>query len=487
VKPKLSSAMFDRVDEAMQSILVAARIPGGATAIVIKGETVHAKGYGFRDMAQRLPMSSATAYPIGSTTKALCATLVGLLVDERRLGWDIPVQTYLPWFRLRDPFASTQTTLRDLLSMRIGLPRHDWVWLDVPIALECIVERLRHLEPSAGFRERYQYNNLAYLTAGYITEFASAQRWADFAKQRILEPLGMTNTAFGPPEGNHVTLSYRENRERKLLLSPRINAESAGPAGGTIYSTVLDMARWMRFNLKDGHEIQKHISAETLMEIHSPNIATRSDPLSPTAHATYGMGWFIDIYKGRARLSHGGYLDDVQSEVSLHTEDDIGIVSFTNFGAPRVARLMNQRIFDLLMGFESPRAIENHLELYERKISLNQSRLAAVPRVSNTFPSHATEQYGGYYHHPAYGRIEVEAAAGELQLQRQSLSLTLEHWHYNSWVVRAPELVDLHGPHPFDCGSPVMFDVNAIGGIGAFTLRFEPSVAPIRFEKEACS
>jgi len=73
-----------------------------------------------------------------------------MLVDEGRLAWDEPVQTYLPQFRLQDPQISAQVTVRDLITMRTGLPRHDWLWMESPFSRVELVERLRYLESSAG-------------------------------------------------------------------------------------------------------------------------------------------------------------------------------------------------------------------------------------------------------------------------------------------------------------------------------------------------
>lgn len=112
---------LDKLDTLIESMLRAGKIPGGAIAIVADGMTVFAKGYGYRNLAAQLPMTADTVYPIASTTKAFNATVIGMLVDQGKLAWDVPVQNYLPWFRLWDAASSTQVTLRDLLAMHTGL------------------------------------------------------------------------------------------------------------------------------------------------------------------------------------------------------------------------------------------------------------------------------------------------------------------------------------------------------------------------------
>src|SRR5271156_841420 len=153
----MSIQNVEKLDSIIGPMLRAARVPGAAIAVVAGGEVVYAQGYGYRDLVAKLPVTPDTVYPIASTTKAINATLLGMLVDEGRLAWDAPVQNYLPRFRIGDSSRSSQITVRDLLLMRTGLPRHDWLWIENPTNRADLVERLRYLEMSAGFRERFQY------------------------------------------------------------------------------------------------------------------------------------------------------------------------------------------------------------------------------------------------------------------------------------------------------------------------------------------
>jgi CubicO group peptidase (beta-lactamase class C family) len=476
---------IDELDAVIEPILSAAKIPGAAMAVVVKGETVFAKGYGYRDREARLPATSDTPYAIGSTTKSFNATLLGILVDEGRLAWDTPVQTYLTSFRLWDPIVSTQVTVRDLVSMRTGLPRHDWLWIENPITRAELVERLRNLECSAGFRERFQYNNLTVTAAGYLAEVITGRNWEDLVREKLLAPLRMSSTGFALPKEDKVTLSYHENRRRELVLRRRFTTDVVAPAGGSMHSTVKDMALWLLFNLRGGkQEGRALIEPQTLAEIHSPQVAARTDPSCPTPQAAYAMGWFVDTYHGRLRISHGGNLHDVNSEVMLFPQDDTGIVSFTNFGGPRMAKLINQYAFDFLMGFAPDQTVEEKLAEYEKNIADIREKNALAGRVGNTAPSHRLDDYAGSYLHPGYGRIEIHRRGQGLDLQRNGLTLALEHWHYDAWAVAENDLFEIHRPHAFDRTSRILFETDANGEIAAFTIPLEPAVAPVRFAKQ---
>ena len=477
----------EKIDRKIEHILRTKNIPGAAIAVVSGGETVFSNGYGYRDLAAKLPVTPHTAYPIASTTKAITATLLGTLVDQGILAWDEPVRSYLPRFQLSNLELSLEVTLRDLLTMRTGLPRHDWLWSGSSMTREHLVERLRFLELSAGFRERFQYNNILVTTAGYVAEVVTGQRWEDLVQVRILNPLGMTRTVFERPSDGDTTEAYHESTSRKLVQTRRLSAQVTGPSGGSIYSTVLDMAKWTLFNLKRGQIGESQlIKRETLAEIHSPQIVIGKDPVAPTPRAAYAMGWFVDTYNGRLRVSHSGHLYDVKSEVSLFPEDDIGFVSFVNLGAPVPARALNQYVFDLVKGFQPAETLEKILERHEKRVEENQRRSAAVRRVGGTALSHPLDEYAGTYEHAGYGKVEIQRDEQDLIFRFNELVFSLERWHYDAWVARETDLFGINEQHPFDRASRIMFESNEDGEIAALTIRLEPSVSPVRFVKQLC-
>jgi CubicO group peptidase (beta-lactamase class C family) len=479
----IAAGFKDRLSMLVQRVLAAARIPGSAIAVVANGRIVATAGYGHRALNTKLPVTAQTVYPIASTTKAINATLLGTLIDEGRLEWDAPVQRYLRNFRLQDPLASALATVRDLVTMRTGLPRHDWMRVENPISRADLVERLRYLEPSAGFRERFQYNNLTVTAAGHIAEILTARTWEELVQERIFAPLDMRASRFTAPDAGNATLSYHEDSRRELRLTRRLEMAVTAPAGSVIHSTIEDMARWLLYNLA-GSGQPAILDPRTLAEIHSPQTPAGTDPMAPSPNATYALGWFNDTYNGHLRLSHSGYLHDVHSSVTLFPEDDVGIVSFTNFGPPTCARLINEHAFDLLMGLEPVQSIEDKMVQYERKVEDMRQRNAAVLRVPNASLSHPVGAHVGTYMHRAYGELEVQLEGSQLLLKRGQLVLPLCHWHYDAWVVQDTGNFPIHVPHPFDRNSLLLFETDADGKVAALSIQFEPTVPAIRFAKE---
>jgi hypothetical protein len=220
VKAKKALAGFDEIVERGLKEL---NVPGVAVAIVKDDEIVLAKGYGFRDVENKIPMTADTLLAIGSASKAFTTFAMGVLVDEGKLDWEKPVRNYIPWFRLYDTFSSERLTPRDLVTHRSGLPRHDLSWYNnYEATREEFVRRLAYLKPSADLREKFQYNNLMFLTAGYLVEVLTDKKWEDAIRTHVFKPLGMGRTNFSVVDSQKdadFALPYRE-REGKIEKIP---------------------------------------------------------------------------------------------------------------------------------------------------------------------------------------------------------------------------------------------------------------------------
>ncbi|MEM5776463.1 MAG: serine hydrolase domain-containing protein, partial [Anaerolineaceae bacterium] len=166
---------FDAYDDRIPRLMADWRVPGCVVAVVQDGAILHWRGYGFRDVEKRLPVDLDTIFAIGSTSKAFTSAAAAVLVDQGLLDWDTPVKHYIPEFDLVDAFAADRMTVRDLLSHRSGLPRHDGVWYGTSFSRKEVFDRLRYLTPSADFRTMFQYQNLMFMAAGYLIERITGQ------------------------------------------------------------------------------------------------------------------------------------------------------------------------------------------------------------------------------------------------------------------------------------------------------------------------
>src|SRR5579871_1497442 len=139
---------LENLDEYIQDMMEAWKVPGLGVAIVRDSQAVHVRGYGWRDLKNRKPVTPRTLFAIGSITKSFTVGALAALAQQGKLEWDTPVREYLPDFRLHDPVATERMTPRDLVTHRSGLPRHDLAWYNAPLSREELYHRLRYLEPS---------------------------------------------------------------------------------------------------------------------------------------------------------------------------------------------------------------------------------------------------------------------------------------------------------------------------------------------------
>src|SRR5690349_16506113 len=169
-------------------------VPGLAAAVVKDGAVRFEQGYGVRELGKSAAVDAHTLFAIGSTTKAMTAALVGMLVDEKKVEWDAPVIRYLPWFQLKDPAVTRELTVRDLLTHRAGLGNADYLWFGQANSTTEILKRVRLLDPAYPIRSGFIYQNIMYAAAGAVIEAASGKPWREMIQTRIFDPLGMTDT-----------------------------------------------------------------------------------------------------------------------------------------------------------------------------------------------------------------------------------------------------------------------------------------------------
>jgi CubicO group peptidase (beta-lactamase class C family) len=187
---------LDGFDAYMAKTLKDWNAPGVGVGIVVNDKLVFAKGYGYRDYEKKLPFTAGTMSPIASNTKLFTAVAAGMLVEEGKLTWDKPVRESVPSIRFYNDQLNNTVTLRDMLSHRTGITRHDTIWYKSDFTRKQLFEKLVYLEPQEPMRQTFLYNNLMFAAVGYLIELQSGKTWEQFVKERILDPLQMTSTSY---------------------------------------------------------------------------------------------------------------------------------------------------------------------------------------------------------------------------------------------------------------------------------------------------
>ncbi len=455
-------------------------VPAVAIAIVKNGNVIALGGFGMRDVENKLPATSKTLFAIGSCTKAFTTFVMGTLVDEGKLDWDTPVRTYAPEIRFFDRAASELMTPRDLVTHRSGLPRHDLVWYNANLSRQEIVSRLPYLEPSETIRSKFQYNNIMFMTAGYLVDKLSGTSWEMAVRNRIFVPLDMTGSNFSVKDSQKAEDFAKPyaDRDDKIALIPFRDITNVGPAG-SINSSVWDMAHWLTVNSQKGNFLGRQIlSPKILDDIQSPHMPTGAPQERPEiAPAGYGLGWGIDEYRGHRRAVHGGGIDGFSAMTTIFPHDGLGLVVLSNMQGTQLPEMLSRHAADRVLGL-SP--IDWSGEALKKKKAAKEANKSAKAKKTSvcragTAPAHRLEEYAGRYEHPGYGIIQVEIQDGKLHFAYNGLDALLEHWHFEVWNAaknpKDPALEDMK----------VQFLTGVNGFVEGLSVPFETRIKPIVF------
>jgi CubicO group peptidase (beta-lactamase class C family) len=430
-------------------------VPGMAIAVVKDDSVVYMRGFGTRTLGRDEPVDEHTSFAIASTTKAFTATAIAMLVDEGKVRWDDPVSLHIPGFRIdADPGLAGELTVRDLLSHRTGIPGSDVLWYASGSGSEDILRRLRYVRPFASPRTRYQYNNNAYMLAGMVVEHASGMPWAEFVRTRILQPLGMDETLTGfaglDARGN-VATPHLEVRDTVRPIRYR-DFDNIGPAG-SINSSVYDMSRWIRAQLAGGArpDGERLVSEMQHREMLTPQFLIPQSQFYPAARlarpnfTAYGLGWFVQDYRGRKVAMHTGSIDGMSALLALVPEERLGMVVYLNLDHAELRHALMYRVLDAYLG-GPPRDWSTEVRaLYApfAEQARAAEREAQSRRVAGTRPSLPVEAYAGTFADPdsLFPRLTVRADGGRLVAEMGAGSTgELEHWHYDVFRVRWADL-----------------------------------------------
>src|SRR5262245_36138543 len=425
--------------------------PGSAVVVVRGDEVVYLKGFGVKDVDTKKPVTPDTIFAIGSTTKAFVTAAMAILADEGKMSWDDPVRKHLPYFRLSDPLANENVTLRDIVTHRTGLIRHDLLWYGSPWSREEIIKRIGFVPLTYGFRTTFQYQNIMFLSAGQVVGAASNSSWEEFTQKRIFDPLGMKSANFSAlkAEKSPDHASPHTKQGSKIDVIKWRNIDNVGPAG-SINASVRDLSNWIRLQVNDGVlDGKRLISSENLHEMHTPQMVIRNEgrwklffPEAETSQLSYGLGWFINDYRGHKLVMHGGTIDGFRTSIMLVPRSKIGIAVVANLSGTQMVEATCYTIVDSLLGL--PKKDWNaYIGEEARKFDAEQTK-AYLERLgkrhTNTKPSRDLAAYSGVYEDRAYGQAQVVIDENKLVIVWSSFKSKLDHFHYDTFIATEDEL-----------------------------------------------
>jgi CubicO group peptidase (beta-lactamase class C family) len=418
---------------------------GLAVAVVKDGRVVFAKGYGVQELGKPAAVDTNTRFSIGSTTKAMTAAALGMLVDDGKVRWDDPVIKHLPWFQLYDPYVTREITVRDLLTHRAGLGSTDFLWYESDNTPEDVLRLVRYARPAYSFRSGWIYQNVMYAAAGAVVAAASGMSWEDFVRTRIFAPLDMRGSVptLAGTRGQSNVASPHDKVKDKVQVIENASVDQVN-AAGSIWSSVADMSKWMRFMIDSGRVNGKALlKPGTWNELLTPVYVMPagfypSAQLTKPKFNTYALGWFQQDYAGRRLNYHTGSIDGMVALIGIIPEERFGVYVLGNLDHVEVRHALLYKAIDTWLGTGTRDWSADLRAIYGRMQAQGDSAQARMEarRIKDTKPSLPLEQYAGTYVDSLYGKAVVTYEDGALRVRTGSRRAgTMEHWQYDTFRV----------------------------------------------------
>ena len=324
-----------RMDQVMAGF-ASPNIPGAVIGVVRDGELVFSKAYGAANLVHGIPFRVETHTNIGSTSKQFTAFAIELLAQRGALSLDDDVRLHIPEL----PDLGSTVTVRHLLTHTSGyreflntlaltgrrLDHGDWIERSEIIRM---IQRQPELQNAPG--AEWNYNNSGYALLAMIVERKSGDDFPDWMRENVFEPLGMTDTEVRENPAVVVRNSAQGYVPGEGGTWMEASDLSGAMGAGGIYTTVADLARWMR-NFR-----RASVGGPAVFgEMTTRYVLTSGDTTD------YGLGLFVDEYRGLRRVQHGGADIAHRSTIAYFPELDAGVIVLSNNATANVALLADQ-------------------------------------------------------------------------------------------------------------------------------------------------
>ena len=303
--------------------LVEGNLPGLSVAVGVDGDIVWAEGFGWADLAKRVPLAPHLRFRIGHASNALTSAAVGLLVEKGRLDLDQEIQTYVPAF----PRKQWPITLRQLMGHVSGV-RHYVSEADYMTSAHC--ERASEGLPSFADdplrfqpETRFGYSTFGWILVSAAVEAAAHEPFLTFMRTQIFQPLGMrdTTTDSATEQVPDLVTFYDPRLSGDTVYGPEPSTPvdySCFAGAGAFLSTPSDL---VRFGIA--------ISNGTLLKPATVSTLQTRQPLLSGEDTNFGLGWTLDTFPlaGKpTRAAHHASRTMLGSSTSFMTFPERGLV-----------------------------------------------------------------------------------------------------------------------------------------------------------------
>ena len=425
------------------------KIPGLATVVVKDGKVVFKKTYGVKSIETNQKVDDQTLFAMASTTKAMVAMALGILVDEGKLKWNDNVVDHLPSFQLADPYVASDARIKDLLTHNLGIANADVLWVLDSVSTIETLRRFKHADKAYPLRGGFIYQNIMYAAAGEVIEATSGIPWNEFVEKRLFQPLGMNRSQAEAINvlkvGNYVASHY-DFDEDGVKVVDRNYSDQIG-AAGMMWSSIDDISKYLKFILNKGIINQDTIlRPATFKTLFKPHALIPQNQFYPTTKLTnpnwtsYGLGWFQHDYRGVKLDFHTGSLQGLIAIAGVMHDMNTAVYVFGNMDHAELRHAILYQAMDLY-AFEdnSTNWHTKIFKLYEdrEKESKEREKKQNEARILNTKSSLSLDAYAGTYHHPLCGNLQITVENNVLKLDFNGFEqIEATHWHYDTFMTQ---------------------------------------------------
>lgn len=425
----------EKIQSCLDRLLEQHRVPSVSVSIYHEGRYTLFQA-GCKDLENKNPAAADTMYAIGSCSKSFTAAAVCVLADQGLVNLDAPVKQYIPEFEMYDSYVSTHLTVRDMLCHRCGLPRHELAWyprLDTYKEAD-MINMFRHLKPSQPFRYKMQYQNQMFALAGFLIQRVSGLTWKDFLQKYLAEPMGFGKIAYDAPElaaASDYACGYRYDYKSGTLNQVPYATLNTMQAAGSLSMTSGQLAAWNVMLMSHGEYNGKQIlSPEMCKEMTSPQMLISDPVLKPLEghlrNQSYGLGLFLEDYKGTPVVQHGGHIDGFIADMCFAPALDFACAVLTNAENPVAGRAVRYSLLDMLIGSESEDWVKVLADVLAE--TREKAELTPLPPSDSQAPCPVPLSHiCGEYANPGYGDLIVSHKDGKLEAKLGTLTLTGHH------------------------------------------------------------
>ncbi len=338
---QLSPDQVEKIEAFIKKQMTVGNIPGMSVVIVMGDQTVYEKGFGFADLEKKTPVTPTTLFELGSTSKAF--TGLGLLRMEKEglLKLSDPVEKYLPWLKVKFQGKEVPGTIGQFLHQSSGVPFESVATIPEASgddALEKTVQNLVGIELRHTPGSKFFYATINYDVLGLIIQKISGKPYEEYMKEKVLQPLGLTETYLFRKEAKEKGMAVGYKRSFHKLVAYDAPEYRGNTPAGYVITNARDLARWLKIQMGT---IESSDLDKTLID--KSHI---SDPDLPDSN--YAAGWMI--LKNYQYITHSGENPNFSSFLGFGDEK-VGVAVQSNIDS-NFTMGTGQGIFFILRGAE---------------------------------------------------------------------------------------------------------------------------------------